>query len=47
MNIGNSAVHKEKRFRMFLVTVEVYEAGACDENFDGSTKSRVAVLSNQ
>ncbi len=47
LNIGNSAVHKEKRFRMFLVTVEVYEAGACDENFDGSTKSRVAVLSNQ
>ncbi|MCM1102749.1 MAG: prepilin-type N-terminal cleavage/methylation domain-containing protein [Clostridium sp.] len=47
LRIGSSAVRTEKKFRMFLVTVEVYEAGAYAEGFDGSTKSRVAVLSNQ
>lgn len=47
LHIGGSAVHTEKRFRMFLVTVEVYEAGAYAEGFDGSTKRRVTVLSNQ
>lgn len=47
LNIGSSAVHTEKRFRMFLVTVEVYEPGAYDEGFDGSTKQRITVLSNQ
>lgn len=45
--IGGSAVHTEKRFRMFLVTVEVYESGAYAENFDGTTKKCVTVLSNQ
>lgn len=47
LHIGSSAVHKEKRFRMFSVTVEIYEAGAFDEDFDGSTKPRITVLSNQ
>lgn len=45
--IGSSAVHTEKRFRMFSVTIEVYEAGAYAENFDGSTKPRVTAISNQ
>lgn len=45
--IGGSAVHTERRFRMFSVTVEVYEAGAYAENFDGSTKPRVTAISNQ
>ena len=47
LRIGGSAVHTEKRFRMFLVTVEVYEAGAFAENFDGTTKDCITVLSNQ
>lgn len=47
LRIGSSGVHTEKRFRMFLVTVEIYEAGAYAEGFDGSTKPCVTVLSNQ
>lgn len=47
LQIGGSPIHTEKRFRMFLVTVEVYEAGAYAEDFDGSTKNRIIVLSNQ
>ena len=47
LHIGSSAVHTEKRFRMFSVTVEVYEAGAYAEDFDGSTKECVTMLSNQ
>lgn len=47
LRIGGSAVRTEKRFRMFLVTVEIYEAGAYAEGFDGSTKPCVTVLSNQ
>ena len=47
LHVGASAVHTEKRFRMFSVVVEVYRASAYDEGFDGSTAQRVTVLSNQ
>lgn len=47
LDVTDSAVDTYQGNRMFRVTVEIYEQGACDENFSGATASRVTVLSNE
>ncbi len=42
----DSAVNTRQANRMFHVTVEIYESGACDENFSGASADRVTTLSS-